>query len=458
MPGPERVPNPTIVAPARAGASGGAARLLAALLALAVVGGALPAPAQDAKPEDLLAVRSELEAARKRQAEAADERGRLVAEIGRLKDQLVQRAATLRQQEAEADATERRLAELGASEAEKLAALSDRRAALSRLLGALTRLSRRPPVLLMARRQSAVELAHTGTVLRDLVPELRSRAVSLSRDLASLAALRTRLATDRLRLDATLITLASERAEIDKLLAKKAEDSKRLDSLVEAESRRVDQLAAKAKSIEDLLAAVEKARREREAAEAEAAARQTAEAAAEQDAARPPHAVATVSPTPQTPDAPERPAVMAKFTTLKGKLTWPATGTITARFGDRQANGLTSRGFRIATRGGTQVIAPAAADVAFAGAFEGYGQLLILSQGDDYHLLLAGMERIDVSVGQRVLAGEPVGQMGGAGAGDASKGESGGGARPVLYVELRHRGEPVDLGPWLVSGATKVSG
>lgn len=418
-------------------------------LALALAAGPCAAAfGQDASPDDLRAVQSELEAARKRQAEVAGERARLTDEVATLKAQLVQRAATLRQQEADADAIERRLSELGASEAEKLAALSDRRAALSRLLGALTRLSRRPPVLLMARRQTAVELAHTGTVLRDLVPELRSRAVTLSRDLASLTALRARLATDRVRLGATLSSLADERAEIDRLLAKKAEDSKRLDTLVEAETKRVDQLAAKAKSVEDLLAAVEKARREREAAAAAAEAERVAALEAEQAAASKPGQVAAVTAEPATPAAPARPSVMARFSTLKGKLAWPAAGEITTRFGDRQANGLTSRGFRIATRPDAQVTAPAAADVAFAGTFSGYGQLLILSQGDGYHLLLAGMARIDVTVGQKVLAGEPVGQM------ESARD----GARPVLYVELRHDGEPVDLTPWLISGATKVSG
>ncbi|PWR21705.1 murein hydrolase activator EnvC family protein [Zavarzinia compransoris] len=413
-----------------------------------VLGLALPAAGQQADPENLRAVQAELDAARRRQAEAAGEQARLAAEIERLRDQLVQRAAVLRQREGEADALERRLAELGASEAEKLAALADRRAALSRLLGALTRLSRRPPVLLMARRQNALEIAHTGTVLRDLVPELRSRAHALSRELNGLTALRARLAADRAALDATLAALALERGEIDRLLAKKAEDGKRLATLVQAESKRVDELAAKAKSIEDLIAAVEKARREREAAEAAANARRAAELAAAETAARRPGQEAVAAEAPATPAAAPRPAVMARFASLKGKLPWPAAGEITTRFGDRQANGLTAKGFRIATRAGARVTAPAAGDVAFAAPFSGYGQLLILSQGDGYHLLLAGMERIDVTVGQKVLAGEPVGQMEGA--------EQG--TRPVLYVELRHNGEPVDLTPWLGPGATKVSG
>lgn len=427
--------------------------LTALFLAAAGLGPACVAFAQDADPDRLRAVQGELDEAKRRRAALADEQTRLAAEVARLKDELVQRAISLRARESAATALERRLAELGASEAEKLAALADRRAALSRLLGALTRLSRRPPVLLMVERQNALELAHTGTVLRNLVPHLRDRASALSRDLAALGALRARLASDRASLEATLAALAIERGEIDRLLAQKAQDSKRLAQLEQTERRRVDTLAARAKSIEELIAAVEREREEQARQAAQAAARAAAERIAAQAAAQPPQAqaVAVAVATPEVPDTPAQaapPPVMARFSTLKGKLAWPAAGEIVARFGDAQGNGLTSRGFRIATRSGAAVTSPAAGDVAFAGPFRGYGQLLILAQGDGYHLLLAGMERIDVAVGQKVLAGEPVGQM--AGAND--------GARPMLYVELRHDGEPVDLTPWLVPGATKVSG
>jgi septal ring factor EnvC (AmiA/AmiB activator) len=57
------------------------------------------------------------------------------------------------------------------------------------------------------------------------------------------------------------------------------------------------------------------------------------------------------------------------------------------------------------------------------------------------------MARSDSVVGQWVLAGEPVGEMGDADAG-----------RPVLYVELRRNGDPVNPLPWIASGERKVSG
>jgi septal ring factor EnvC (AmiA/AmiB activator) len=83
----------------------------------------------------------------------------------------------------------------------------------------------------------------------------------------------------------------------------------------------------------------------------------------------------------------------------------------------------------------------------FAGPFRSYGRLLIINGGGGYYLLLAGMDHMNVAVGQFVLAGEPVGQMGDVAAPSAALGvvETDG---PVLYVELRKDGGPIDPGPW----------
>jgi murein hydrolase activator len=81
-----------------------------------------------------------------------------------------------------------------------------------------------------------------------------------------------------------------------------------------------------------------------------------------------------------------------------------------------------------------------------AGSFGNYGQLLILNAGGGYHVLLAGMERISVDLGQFVVTGEPVAVMGGGAQSAVAK--AGGANQPVLYVEFRKDGIPVDPGPW----------
>jgi septal ring factor EnvC (AmiA/AmiB activator) len=104
----------------------------------------------------------------------------------------------------------------------------------------------------------------------------------------------------------------------------------------------------------------------------------------------------------------------------------------------------------IATRGRAQVTAPCDGWVVYAGPFRSYGHLLILDAGDGYHVLLAGMERISVDIGQFVLAGEPVGVMGNASQVAAIL--ETGSSQPVLYVEFRKDGTPIDPSPWWATG------
>ena len=105
------------------------------------------------------------------------------------------------------------------------------------------------------------------------------------------------------------------------------------------------------------------------------------------------------------------------------------------------------QGDMVATQSGAIVTAPADGSVLYAGPFRSYGQLLILNAGDGYHVVLAGMSRINVAPGQSVLAGEPVGAMGEARV--ASTSASGNAnATPELYVEFRKDGKPVDPAPW----------
>ena len=124
----------------------------------------------------------------------------------------------------------------------------------------------------------------------------------------------------------------------------------------------------------------------------------------------------------------------------------PVRGRINRRFGER-LNGQNTRGVSVTTRPGSTVIAPREGLIVFAGPFRGLGQLLIIEYQAKYHLLLAGLKRIDKQVGETVLAGEPVGIM------DAKRD-----AGPALYMELRRNGQPINPLPWLAAGRTKVNG
>jgi septal ring factor EnvC (AmiA/AmiB activator) len=133
------------------------------------------------------------------------------------------------------------------------------------------------------------------------------------------------------------------------------------------------------------------------------------------------------------------------FASAKGMLPLPVKGARIKEFGASDGFGGTEKGLSIAARPGGQITTPCDGWVVYAGAFRNYGQLLILNAGDGYHVLLAGMERISVDLGQFVVTGEPVAVMGGA---QSAAVRAGAASQPVLYVEFRKDGVPVDPGPW----------
>jgi septal ring factor EnvC (AmiA/AmiB activator) len=82
---------------------------------------------------------------------------------------------------------------------------------------------------------------------------------------------------------------------------------------------------------------------------------------------------------------------------------------------------------------------------------------LIINAGGGYHVLLAGMERISVDLGQFVVTGEPVAVMGRGMQSAAARAINS--SQAVLYVEFRKDGAPVDPGPWwAASEGEKVRG
>ncbi|CAN5463665.1 murein hydrolase activator EnvC [soil metagenome] len=119
----------------------------------------------------------------------------------------------------------------------------------------------------------------------------------------------------------------------------------------------------------------------------------------------------------------------------------PAPGPITRRFGQAVPGGGKANGLTIATASGAKVTAPDAGLVQYVGPVKGWGVILILRLAGGYHLVLAGLDRTNVGVGQSVAAGAPVGWMA-----DGRQSPS------ELYLEVRERGAPVDPGRWMQGG------
>jgi septal ring factor EnvC (AmiA/AmiB activator) len=145
------------------------------------------------------------------------------------------------------------------------------------------------------------------------------------------------------------------------------------------------------------------------------------------------------------------------FADMRGHMHLPVNGVRIREFGGSDGLGGIQKGLSIAARAGGEITAPCDGWVVYAGPFRSYGQLLILNAGGGYHVLLAGMERISVDLGQFVLTGEPVAVMGGPA--QVSAAVTTGSKQPVLYVEFRKDGAPIDPSPWWATNESeKVRG
>jgi septal ring factor EnvC (AmiA/AmiB activator) len=397
------------------------------LLSIGIAAAAPAWPQDSAAPQQQLRdVQKKLQESQQRQRALSQEAARLAQKQRELQNKLVAAARKLQAQEDLVSQSEEKLAALLADEKQAGEALESRRAELAQTLASLAHLSRQPPEAMVLAPGSALDMVRASQLMAALVPEIEGRAARLKDELTRLGKLRAEVAAEQEKLGAAIARLDQERRELELLQAETNAAAAETAEQRESERERAAQLAAQAKDLRALVDRfLEQERREQERRAAEARSR-------------------AASPKPGSDREPPE-----AYAALEGSAALPARGRIIGRYGQTDENGLPLRGIRIETRPGGQVIAPADGKVMFAGPFRGYGQLLIIAHGGGYHSLLAGFGRIDRAVGQWVLAGEPVGLM----SATAATNE-----KPVLYLELRRKGEPVNPLPWLASGDRKVSG
>jgi septal ring factor EnvC (AmiA/AmiB activator) len=367
------------------------------------------------------AIDADREAHRRLDRKAAD----LAAEVDRLRREKMASATAIRAGEAEMSRLEARLAQLRREEAQKASVLAAGRRQMANVLSALTRLARHPPAAIIVQPLSPAETVRAGILLRASVGEIERRGALLRADLEDLAAVRRLIAARNLELKTTAAALEAERLRLDGLLATTTERHLRAAAESRDAAVRIRRHTSEARDLRELLARLDP----------------------ETDDTVPTPEEETVVPSSPrlvlTPPA----GSDRSIADARGTLPFPVVGRIVGRYGEESGSGLISKGITIETRAGAQVVAPHRGRVAFAGPFRGYGQLLIIEHGGAYHSLMAGLDRIDVVIGQLVFGGEPVGVMGYADDG-----------RPELYLELRRNNRPVDPLPWFAASEAKVSG
>lgn len=476
------------------------------LLLLSGAGAALAQglPALDPN-QRLRELEAELDRSRAAHDEIRSKAASLAEETARLRADMVKAARAAQESEDLLSELEFQLDDLREREESRSEALKRRSQQMVGVLTALQRLAWRPTEALIAQPQSPADTVRSAILLRAAVPQIEQSAHDLRGEIDSVTRLRAEIGEQKKRIAATAARLEEEHERLKDMVDRKSQVQRATEEERRSAELRMRDLAAQAEDLRDLLARLEqererrvaeaaaKAAAEKAAREAELAAQKAAHDAelAAQKAAREAELAAQKAEQQAAAEAKEREKAQARaareaeiaaqaearekqlaaqkateeaeqasreaaatrltrtgkpFSQMQGHLPFPARGRVVEAFGQVNDVGHQTKGISIQTRKGAQVIAPHDGQVVFAGPFRGYGLLLILEHSEGYHTLLAGMARVDSTVGQRLTAGEPVGVMG---QDDA---------KPALYLELRHHGQPVNPLPWLMARNNKASG
>lgn len=442
-----------------------------------------PATSKEAK-KNLQSRRIELENVQKRTKLLKSDMSAIKAERERLNARLVGTAALIKTSEAKLTAMEDRLGELEAQEKLLRGSLNQRHGQIAKLLAALQRMGRNPPPALITQREDALKMVRSAMMLAAAFPEMRGQALALANRLTEMVRVMTEIRDQSEQLKAEMTRLMDARTRLSGLLEAKKVSLDERQSELKSMRLAAAEISDSVTDLNELIARLDKAvktntglgaydaetKRQEQAERMPATATpdpisKAAASAVKQDKSK---KVAALPSTPESPNyvelapgatllpgSPGRIKPALPFAKAKTRLPLPAQGRQVLSYGEKTQYGGQSKGLVLETRQGAQVTSPCDGWIVYAGEFRSYGQLLIINAGGGYHVLLAGLSQIDVQPGQFVLAAEPVGTMSGwpqqikAAAAKSA---------PVLYVEFRKEGRPIDPNPWWVAGHQKVQG
>jgi len=135
--------------------------------------------------------------------------------------------------------------------------------------------------------------------------------------------------------------------------------------------------------------------------------------------------------------------VAVPVSAFRGSLAWPAAGGVRSAFGrhkhPRFDTYTVQNGIEIDAPPDSAVRAVYEGTVVFADRFRGYGLMVVVDHGGKHHSLYAHLGDTAVEVGQKLAAGDLLGTVG-PGAGAEGSG---------LYFEMRFQGRPEDPLEWL---------
>ncbi|MEO1119724.1 MAG: peptidoglycan DD-metalloendopeptidase family protein [Pseudomonadota bacterium] len=313
---------------------------------------------------------------------------------------------------------------------------------LEKLLAAVQRAAREPTPSLLANPDRPVDAARSAILMRSLSKRLQQETATAREDLDVIAKAKSEAAKVTAAAQIELDAFRSDEDAARSLLLERKDALAAAEAGAAAAQARADALKDKADTLEAFVSSLERASLYR-------------------PRRRPPPQVDSVY---RLPDGATRlpRAKLPPFATARGSILRPVAGRIidpeTTRYPSRRAD----PGLYFLTRPHAQVIAPWNGVVKYAGVFPSYGMIVILEPQRDWQIVITGLATVNRGVGDRVLAGEPLGRMGGpAPTSDEfvfELSEETRSLRERLYLEIRRQGKPVNPRPWIDDGTKKVSG
>ncbi len=397
------------------------ARILLILLGLAFFGAAAwgqRAPAY----EDVGETRAALEEAQAAQQLAEQRSARLqqdAADAADAADRAARETAALAARVLAAEAgiatAEARMEVIEAQRADLREELGREQQPIVRLTAALQQFARRPVSLSLLRPGEIKDVVYLRAVMANTVPEVRERTSDLRGQIGRSRRLEREAEQAIAVLREEERALAERRSELAAVETRQRLAARQAGNIASRENERALALAEEARDLDMLVGELGRAAELRQRL-----------------AALPGPLLRPASGEVSAPTPASRPSPQA---TATGRIAAPSpyylpvTGRIVTGFGAPQGSGL-SQGITLAPRGDAQVVAPGAGRVAFAGAYRGYGQIVIIEHAGGWTSLVTGLARSSADVGDEVLAGTPVGVAGP--------------GRPTVSLELRRDGEAVN--------------
>ncbi|MEM6603716.1 MAG: peptidoglycan DD-metalloendopeptidase family protein [Pseudomonadota bacterium] len=389
------------------------------------------------------AVRQEMKRAEPEFKRLKDENALLERELNNLSERLVIISEKINISEGRIDLLEEDIKTLDAEEQNLTANLQTKRAETSRILSAMGRLSLAPASPLGAVDDERKEI-QAGLVLKSLNRSLREKADALVKELEHLDNTRNALRERRTKLGSEKLSLDHDRQRMEVLLHERQKRFEENNSGLKDKQAYLKKLSQKERNVTNLIAQIQKqekkaAERKRQDMLAEErrlqAQRDSLDDQKEADSVQ---LSALTTGKSAFYGQGEGGVLSARaFNMEKGKLAMPASGKVIYGFGARDLTGKKRLGMTIRTRASGIVTTPSRGQVIFVGKFRDYGHMVIVKPTDKYHILVAGLGRTDVVVGQNIIKGEPVGRM-----------PKGSGFKN-LYLEMRKNKKPIDPVIWL---------